>query len=45
MFDAIGPWGWVAIAWGEVVVACLGYYLYLGRRRRRLTDELREAPR
>lgn len=36
MFDAFTPWTWVWLAWGELLLAYLGYAAYLGWRRRRL---------
>lgn len=35
MFDRLGPWQWVALAWLELVVAYAGYALYLAWRARR----------
>lgn len=39
MFESISPWGWVALAWGELIVAYGAYLVYLGRRRRRLEQD------
>lgn len=39
MFDAWGPWAWVAAAWAQLAVAYGGYVIYLGLRRRRLDRE------
>ena len=38
MFDSIPDWGWVAAAWGEVVLAYVGYGFYLRRRAKRLEE-------
>ena len=35
MFNSISNWTWVALAYGEVVLAYLGYLLYLRWRERR----------
>ena len=43
MFDNIPDWGWVAAAWGEVVLAYIGYLLYLRHRAKRLEAEALEA--
>lgn len=43
MFDAWGPWAWVAAAWLELVVAYGGYLIYLGWRRKRARREEEEA--
>lgn len=37
MFNSITPWGWVAIAYGQLVLAYAGYVLYLRWRERRVT--------
>lgn len=39
MFDAWGPWAWVAAAWLELAVAYGGYLIYLGWRRSRARRE------
>lgn len=36
MFDSWNQWVWVSIAWAQVVLAYVGYLVYLGWRRRRL---------
>ena len=36
MFDNISQWGWVAIAWGELVLAYIGYLLYINWRERQV---------
>lgn len=39
MFDSLGHWGWVAIAWAELLIAYGGYLFYLNWRSRRVRDE------
>jgi len=36
VFEGWSHWTWVAIAWGEVVLAYGGYLAYLGWRKRQL---------
>ena len=33
-----GPWAWVAAAWSQLVIAYVGYVVYLSRRRRTIRD-------
>ncbi len=40
MFDALGPWAWVAFAWTQLLVTYGGYQLYLRRRAKRLEEAL-----
>jgi hypothetical protein len=35
----MSDWGWVLIAWGQLVVVYLGYLLYLNWRAKKLQDE------
>lgn len=42
MFDTVSQWGWVSFAWLEVVLAYLGYLLYLNWRSKRLKDKDKE---
>lgn len=35
MFEKLTHWQWVWLAWGELVLAYVGYVAYLGWRRRR----------
>lgn len=35
MFDNLSNWTWVALAYGEVILAYAGYLVYLGWRERR----------
>ncbi len=35
----LSPWGWVAVAWAELVLAYAGYLLYLRWRLKRLEKE------
>ncbi len=39
MFEAWSHWTWVSIAWAEVVLAYVGYLVYLGWRRRQVLRE------
>lgn len=39
MFDAVSNWGWVAIAWLEVLLAYGGYLAYLAWRERRARED------
>ncbi|CAN5841252.1 hypothetical protein BH23DEI1_BH23DEI1_01390 [soil metagenome] len=39
MFDSWNQWVWVSIAWAQVVLAYVGYLIYLGWRHRRLLDD------
>lgn len=41
MFENWSHWTWVTVAWLEVVVAYVGYLLYLRWRRRRLLRDER----
>ncbi len=36
MFDSWTQWHWVAFAWGQVILAYIGYGIYLHKRDRRL---------
>lgn len=36
MFEHLTHWQWVWLAWGELIVAYVGYMLYLAWRRRRV---------
>lgn len=36
MFANFGPWQWVAVSWGLVVLSYALYLVYLGRLERRL---------
>lgn len=38
MFENLPQWAWVAAAWLELLVAYLGYLLYLRARARRLEE-------
>lgn len=38
MFEAWGPWAWVAFAWAQLLVTYGGYTLYLRQRAKRLGD-------
>lgn len=38
MFDNLGPWTWIAIAWGQVVLAYVIYVLYLRRLEKRIRE-------
>lgn len=44
MFDAWGPWAWVAAAWLELVLAYGGYLVYLRARAARLEREAERQP-
>jgi hypothetical protein len=35
----MSDWGWVFLAWGQLVVAYLGYVIYLNWRTKKLQDE------
>lgn len=39
MFDNLTHWQWIAIAWGQLVVAYVAYLLYLRRVERRAREE------
>ena len=39
MFDNWGPWVWIAVAWGQLVLAYVVYLLYLRRLERRARGE------
>lgn len=39
MFESWSAWGWVAFAWGQLIVAYVGYLGYLNWRVRRLERE------
>jgi len=39
MFESWGQWGWVALAWAQLVLFYGGYQLYLSRRLKRLEEE------
>lgn len=41
MFDNISQWGWVAFAWIEVILAYIGYLMYLNWRAKKLKDKER----
>ncbi len=36
MFDHLSQWQWVWLAWGELILAYIGYLVYLGWRARRI---------
>lgn len=38
MFDNLGHWTWIALAWGQVALAYVGYLLYLRRLERRIQE-------
>ncbi len=35
MFDNLSHWQWIAIAWGQLIVAYVAYLVYLRRIERR----------
>ena len=39
MFNNLSPWGWVALAWVEVLLAYGGYLYYLAWRERRARED------
>jgi hypothetical protein len=39
VFDAMSQWAWVLVAWSQLVIAYVGYLVYLGWRRRRLLED------
>ena len=39
MFNNIPQWGWVIIAWVQLLIAYGGYMLYLNWRQKRLNEE------
>ena len=39
MFESWSAWGWVAFAWGQLILAYAGYLGYLNWRVRRLERE------
>ena len=39
VFETLSQWGWVSIAWAEVLAAYVGYLLYLRWRAKRARDE------
>lgn len=39
MFDNVPTWGWVAVAWLELVLAYGGYMFYINWRQKRLKDD------
>ncbi|MDR9390413.1 MAG: hypothetical protein RI554_00110 [Trueperaceae bacterium] len=43
MFDAWGPWAWVAAAWLQLPLAYGGYLIYLAWRAKRLRAEEEES--
>ncbi len=36
MFDNLGPWTWITLAWGQVVLAYVIYLLYMRRLEKRI---------
>ncbi|MFA5550472.1 MAG: hypothetical protein WDA03_02545 [Trueperaceae bacterium] len=38
MFDNLGHWTWITLAWGQVVLAYVIYLLYLRRMERRIRE-------
>lgn len=38
MFDNLGPWTWITIAWGQVFLAYVIYLLYMRRLERRIRE-------
>ena len=39
MFDNLSHWGWVGLAWAELLLAYGGYLFYLSRRERRARED------
>ncbi len=42
MFENWTQWHWVAFAWGQLILAYIGYLVYLNRRETYLRRELRD---
>jgi len=42
MFENWTQWNWVALAWGQLILAYVGYLVYLNRREAYLRRELRD---
>lgn len=42
MFENWTQWHWVALAWGQLILAYIGYLVYLNRREAYLRRELRD---
>jgi hypothetical protein len=38
MFEAWGPWAWVAFAWAQLFITYGGYGFYLRRRLKKLEE-------
>lgn len=39
MFNSISEWGWVAIAWLQLILSYIGYLWYLHQRERQIRQK------
>lgn len=39
MSDTIPQWGWVALAWAQLILSYIGYLWYLQRRERHIREQ------